>query len=1022
MGSQGFQNLTLQISAQQIGADQLKLIEDRVNAVGGSVSSLEKQLQSFGDSSKRLFTDPLGLMADKATDLLKKLGPLGIGITATAGTLAAVSVAGTAAAKDLGELADRIEDIGARTGLSTKEVQQFDLAMKYVGGSIDTMDNAMKGLSRALSDNSDEGKKALRALEDLKVSARDTEGNLKPAKQLWLELSDAFNKVGSAAERNRLAMDLFGRAGLSLAADIGDLREAMERASRHPVLFSDADLKQMDEFRRTAADIEHQWERLKVTFEKPLAATVKVSLDWFEDQDRQRQEFQGMLLRQNKDSAYGTNPGGPLFIDVLGVLNRKLGVTPNTLTPDQLWSARQDQKASFASAQDMISRFTSSYSSSPQSLQDSLARAKSEEQSLAAQIQGLKGTDVRSEAVARLEQRWAAAGAEVRKYEAAIKSLHDTEVAAGKIQSTLDELSQSVDLGMNPFLKDTRKRLDALNLLPLNRSQSNQAFGDLGMLMETESSKEFGKLGTEWSKAVREAQKQRTEYFDEQWSDLYKRNDDRAARAAAAVIGFGQSSIDIRSGRQVDQANREFSETSRIGQLLNPGGSTIEANYQSQLALARQLFVIEDQRIRAQSKYFSEEDRNSKVAELNLRARAELEKATDQARMDRQVAYAELLNKQRQDNKETGGRLFDAAMAGGGGIERYLQAFGLGQVRTVFSNSYAELAGGLSGKFKLPGQLDSDGNLNRWGRVLQGSAFGVDRNQMAMDANTRATLVNTDAVASLSRALGAPAGTATGGGFSLPSFGGSGGFGGIVPGVTAGSTPPFIGDGGSSGFGTLSSLFGLGGGTSGSDSTLFIPGAPTADIGTMDRLGMTAPASPNAAYSPGPSAPSNLGNNAVRAAGLALAGFGVYSGIKQGGGKGALMATSSALAGAAMFPGPQQPFLMAGAMVTGLIGTLLGDPKEKRRKQLEEEQFARTYRNAANGNYTSGTTYSVGVNGLGVDYDYTGGARSSTIVQVHTMDAKSFLDNAPQIAGAVRLALNTDQPLISAVKQTAYGV
>ncbi len=137
-------------------------------------------------------------------------------------------------------------------------------------------------------------------------------------------------------------------------------------------------------------------------------------------------------------------------------------------------------------------------------------------------------------------------------------------------------------------------------------------------------------------------------------------------------------------------------------------------------------------------------------------------------------------------------------------------------------------------------------------------------------------------------------------------------------------------------------------------------------------------------------------------AGIAAAGaFGVYSGVKQGGAKGALTASGSlagasgALLGLAGVTGPAAPILAGVGLALGVITTFFPDPKKQRQEFLTNEARRRAYDEPASQDYYAD------ISGGSADYNYRGNARSykgtPTIIinaPISAVDSGSFGDFA----------------------------
>ncbi len=109
---------------------------------------------------------------------------------------------------------------------------------------------------------------------------------------------------------------------------------------------------------------------------------------------------------------------------------------------------------------------------------------------------------------------------------------------------------------------------------------------------------------------------------------------------------------------------------------------------------------------------------------------------------------------------------------------------------------------------------------------------------------------------------------------------------------------------------------------------------------------------------------SALGSAATVAGGTMAS----IAGFRRGGAKGALQGVSGALAAASVIPGPQQPFVMAGAALTAMISSFIPDPKEVRRAQIDQWMQQNTYRAPVSLDATiaasGGSIVSEGISGL----------------------------------------------------------
>ena len=423
-----------------------------------------------------------------------------------------------------------------------------------------------------------------------------------------------------------------------------------------------------------------------------------------------------------------------------------------------------------------------------------------------------------------------------------------------------------------------------------------------------------------------------------------------AANAGAAAAGTAQNRALgaglIAASQQADQARLQSVrdtlafETERLRLIAGPGG---------ELAAIKAIATL---RLDAAQKELA--------VTGNLR---EFEQSRLQIERDRQLELLRFAKERDDKNRQTGGQVFDALLAGGAGLRGFAGGLGLGFGRTAFGNLFAELSRGTTGLLQLPGQTGADGRPNLLGRVLAGTPFGIDPNKLALDANTIATQQNTAALLG-----GRAAGTLS----SLPSslFGG------------AGSNPL---------------IFSAIGGT----RSAGIIGADGLPLGIAGQ-GLNIP-------SFGLTTAQKIG----AAAGIAGGGFLVKSGIQQGGLSGALDIGSGAASSlAALLPligvsGPAAPILAGVALALQVGKGFLPDRRKARARSIQEAIDASRF------DFGDTTDLFRDVSGSGaLDKG------NVTVVQMNisTLSPRSFLDHATEITDAVREGIRGDHPIVETLQ------
>lgn len=153
-----------------------------LTGLGGTLGSLSKQMASVG----AIFAG-----------------------SALVGGLAKAAVDGLKYASSLGEVAKQL-------GVTTTELQEYRYVASQTGVEQGEMDKALQKLTRTVGEAAKGSGSGAKAFKELGINIRDANGNMKTAGQLIPEIAGALQKVPSEAEKARLQVALFGRAGQQL--------------------------------------------------------------------------------------------------------------------------------------------------------------------------------------------------------------------------------------------------------------------------------------------------------------------------------------------------------------------------------------------------------------------------------------------------------------------------------------------------------------------------------------------------------------------------------------------------------------------------------------------------------------------------------------------------------------------------------------------------------------------------------------------------------------------------------------
>jgi hypothetical protein len=393
--------------------------------------------------------------------------------------------------------------------------------------------------------------------------------------------------------------------------------------------------------------------------------------------------------------------------------------------------------------------------------------------------------------------------------------------------------------------------------------------------------------------------------------------------------------------------------------------------------------------------FLAERDRNQKIQEADLQAYVKIAELADneyaaakrvydlrtqaaqddverhQAELDFQVRVLELEKQRTERYKEQARGVFRALLQGQGGIDALLKSTGTQLLEQVFVNASGSLFKSVGGSLGRAGGASGLNSIPGLGGLLKGTLFDPQNGQsIATDRNTLATEQNTLALTRMA----------------------SGGVGSIFGGATGN---PFI----------------------------FNHNATMEDM-----AGIPLPFKYGAG---GVKGGINWGK--VLGVGGSLAGgaFGIASGVREGGGRGAITATGSAIGatggaigaglfGASAAAGPLAPVLLGIGLSLGFVKSLLGDPK----KDFEEAQNKVLSSRAFKDPDAISRQYDVMTGADNFSRNYRGQVVVQRTIQVNinALDAASLETRAEDIAKVMGKAMQAGNPdLQLGINQVVFG-
>jgi hypothetical protein len=274
------------LSGEQI-VKQAQLATAAVKSIGGATKLTEAEQKKLNATVTEAIAKYAALGQKAPADMLalakatkqsesafsgisSALGPLKGLIAATFAVSSITRLAGDAL-----QFASDLNDLSAKTGISTKALQEFKFAGEQVGVTLDDVSTAVLQLQKHLVGGD---KSTAEALKSIGLSFKELKG-LAPEDQ-FVKIASALSKIEDPAVRNKTAFDLMGKAAANVLPLIAtDLSKAAAEAERLGVVLDQQTIDQLDQLGDTWAKVKLVGEALIAKALVPMVPAFQAILD-----------------------------------------------------------------------------------------------------------------------------------------------------------------------------------------------------------------------------------------------------------------------------------------------------------------------------------------------------------------------------------------------------------------------------------------------------------------------------------------------------------------------------------------------------------------------------------------------------------------------------------------------------------------------------------------------------------------------------------------------------------------------
>jgi chromosome segregation ATPase len=158
-------------------------------------------------------------------------------------------------ANQASELVSTLDKLSVTTGLNNEELQRWSNVSRYADSDISTLSASLRKLQLNLNDSGEEGQKARKILDSMRVSYKNVDGSLKSLNELFPDTIEGIKNLSSSADKVTAANTLFGRSYQELAGYMTMSKSEMEGYYNSANVLTDAQTQKLRDYEQATKDL-----------------------------------------------------------------------------------------------------------------------------------------------------------------------------------------------------------------------------------------------------------------------------------------------------------------------------------------------------------------------------------------------------------------------------------------------------------------------------------------------------------------------------------------------------------------------------------------------------------------------------------------------------------------------------------------------------------------------------------------------------------------------------------------------
>ena len=222
--------------------------------------------------------------------------------------------------------ADAIAKFATATGVSTETYQGLSHAVQIGGTTTDNLNKSLLQLGKR-SYEAASGNKALAKIfkEDLKIDIKDTNGVLKTADQLFIEMGDGMKRLAGTQKETGVAMNILGRSGATLLPTFKEgsegIRKLIAEAKKLGIVLTPKQLKAAENYNDAMLRFKSVIGGLKNQIGAALVPSITKAMDsmrkWWAEGNNAERVLQALKVAAIATGAALTYLGGAFAVEKL---------------------------------------------------------------------------------------------------------------------------------------------------------------------------------------------------------------------------------------------------------------------------------------------------------------------------------------------------------------------------------------------------------------------------------------------------------------------------------------------------------------------------------------------------------------------------------------------------------------------------------------------------------------------------------------------------------------------------------